>query len=469
MIKAGIGRANINPPLDIPSGLWMTQKHIFADGLHQDLWVTALALADGNEFIILLDFDLVMLSRIQDDAVRQAVASTTGIQPDKVYPFCTHNHAGPKTQESYNGVGRDRVQSYIQSLPGLAAGAARAAMLQLTEVRVASGKGHSEMGINRDLPLASGRIVAGPNPDGISDQEVGVIRFDRMDGSPYICILNYACHPTVLGPENKMISPDYPGSAKRAVEQATGATCFFLQGAAGNMGPAEGFVGDVAIAEKLGKWLGLEAAKVFLSIRTSSTRKKLDSIIESGAPLTQYIDEAIDQPEQRLRVLSQPVALPIRNPLPDVYEKADVRLAKWQAELQAKHGLAGVDRERAELSQKIERELLRLDRKKIYKASPSQEIEMHVICIGEIALLTMWGEPYCEIGIAVKKQSPFAQTVFACYLGGDPIYIGTPEMYLPQPPFEIENCPFAPEAAAVVTKSALKLLEQAKQATHSII
>jgi hypothetical protein len=463
MLKAGIGRANINPPLDIPSGLWMAQKHIFAEGLHQDLWVTALAIADGDKQIVMLDFDLVMLSNVQEVAVRQAVADTTGIPPNKVFPFCTHNHAGPKTQDSYNGAGKDRVKSYIQSLPGLAAGAARAAWLNLTEVRVAAGRGHSEIGINRDLPLSSGRIVAGPNPDGVSDQEVGVIRFDRIDGSPYICILNYACHPTVLGPANKMISPDYPGSAKRAVELATGATCFFLQGAAGNMGPAEGFVGDVAVAEKLGKLLGLEAAKVFLSLNTSPTRKKLDSIIESGAPLTQYIDEAIDQPDQRLRILNQNVAIPVRNPLPDVYEKADERLARWQAALQAKLGIAGLDQERAEMSQKIERELLRLDRKKLYKAAAHMEIEMHVICIGEIALLTIWGEPYCEIGIEVKKRSPFANTIFACYLGSDPIYIGTPEMYLPQPPFEIENCPFAPEAAAVVVQSALQLLQQAKQ------
>lgn len=218
----------------------MAQKHILAEGLHQDLWVTALALSDGKEHLVMLDFDLCLLSAKQAAAIRRAVAQSTGLSESRVLPFCTHTHAGPVTRDRYQGEGSDRVRSYIQSLAGLAAGAARHAMMHLTSVRLAAGKGCSDIGINRDLPLEDGRIVAGPNPHGCSDREVGVIRLDREDGSPLVCIVNYACHPTVLGPANKLISPDYPGSAKRTVEQATGAICFFLQSAPEIWGRSKG-------------------------------------------------------------------------------------------------------------------------------------------------------------------------------------------------------------------------------------
>ena len=32
-LKAGVGRTTINPPLDIPSGMWMAQKHVRGEGL----------------------------------------------------------------------------------------------------------------------------------------------------------------------------------------------------------------------------------------------------------------------------------------------------------------------------------------------------------------------------------------------------------------------------------------------------
>ena len=120
------------------------------------------------------------------------------------------------------------------------------------------GNGHSDIGVNRDLRLPDGRIIVGCNPDGFCDRDVGVMRFDSLDGEPVGSILNYAAHPTTLGPGNKLVSPDYPGSARQIVEQVTGAPCFFLQGASGNMGPVETFVADAAVA---GGWERASASK----------------------------------------------------------------------------------------------------------------------------------------------------------------------------------------------------------------
>jgi hypothetical protein len=115
----------------------------------------------------------------------------------------------------YQGEGEDRVHQYIASLPHWAAGASVRAAASLAPVRVAAGTGSSDIGINRDLQLPDGRIVVGCNPDGFCDRDVVVLRIDREDGQPLACVVNYACHPTVLGPGNKLTSPDYPGHTRR--------------------------------------------------------------------------------------------------------------------------------------------------------------------------------------------------------------------------------------------------------------
>ena len=80
-----------------------------------------------------------------------------------------------------------------------------------------------------------------------------VLRFDRPDGRPIGAILSYSCHPTASGlgyPTN--VSADFVGHGRTKVEEASGLTCVFLQGCAGNQGtgkwvsgtPWEDTVGD---------------------------------------------------------------------------------------------------------------------------------------------------------------------------------------------------------------------------------
>jgi neutral ceramidase len=163
----------------------------------------------------------------------------------------THNHANPIMWDNWIGGRPDDVKAYRASLPGAAAGAARAAKLALRPVRSAAGVGAAHIGRNRRQrvpdPTDPGRtrMIVGRDDAGTVDPAVTVVRFDELDGRPYAALLGYTCHPTTLGPDNHLHSPDYPGVAKAVMEASTGAPCLFLQGAAGNVGPMEGFTGDV--------------------------------------------------------------------------------------------------------------------------------------------------------------------------------------------------------------------------------
>jgi hypothetical protein len=70
------------------------------------------------------------------------------------------------------------------------------------------------------------------------DPTVMVLQVSGEDGSPIAILVNYACHPVVLGPENLDYSADYPGEMMRIVEKTfPGSVAMFLQGGAGNINP----------------------------------------------------------------------------------------------------------------------------------------------------------------------------------------------------------------------------------------
>ncbi len=72
-------------------------------------------------------------------------------------------------------------------------------------------------------------------------------------------LVNYACHPSVLGPSNLQYSADYPGAMKSYVEsQIPGAKCLFVNGAAGDINPyrdkdSNGFEAMEQMGTALGK------------------------------------------------------------------------------------------------------------------------------------------------------------------------------------------------------------------------
>lgn len=459
-LEVGVGRACINPPLDIPNGMWVAQRHVRAEGLDMNLLATVLVLADGDTRVALLDLDLCFLQDALATAVRNMVGQAAYVPPENVLPFCTHSHAGPVLLDNFRGEGEERVHSYMRSLPDLIAGAARQAAGSAQPVRVAVGLGHSDIGVNRDLRLPDGRFVVGCNPDGFFDSEVGVVRVDTLGGAPLVSIVNYACHPTVLGPGNKLISPDYPGSTRQIVEQVTGATCFFLQGAGGNVGPVETFVAEAAVARRLGTRLGLEAARVHLGLETRPVQRRLRSVIASGAALADYEEVPVDAPAPRLAIANAFAELPMRSPLADVYEQAPQQVEELKVTL------ATLIERRAERGavaaafQQVTRAQLRADRLRRYKGKTSLPVEIHAVRLGGAAIAAISGEPYNEIGAEVKRRSPFPhRTLFAGYVGGDMMYIPTAEAFgFQPPPMEVDNSPYTPLAAQIAINYLVRLL-----------
>src|SRR5262249_32278540 len=97
--------------------------------------------------------------------------------------------------------------------------------------------------------------------------------------------VNYACHPTTLAWENRLISPDFPGAMREVVERVIPAPCIFLQGASGDLGPREGFSGDPALADRNGRQLGYAALAALEALPPAGTCFEYVGPVVSGATL----------------------------------------------------------------------------------------------------------------------------------------------------------------------------------------
>lgn len=125
--------------------------------------------------------------------------------------------------------------------------------------------------------------------------------------------MNYACHPTTLAWENRLISPDFVGATREVIEsRCGGAPCLFLQGASGELAPAEQYVGDVNVADQHGRQLGYAALETLEGMLPPGTVLEFSHPVESGAPLAVW-KRASHKPSQILQAISKTVDLPLKD------------------------------------------------------------------------------------------------------------------------------------------------------------
>jgi hypothetical protein len=164
---------------------------------------------------------------------------------------------------------------------------------------------------------------------------VQLARIAGEDGRCLATIVNYACHPTTLAWDNTAISPDYVGAMREVIEHATGAPCLFLQGASGDLGPREGFVGDWAIADRNGRQLGYAALSALEALPTAGTSFVYAGPVVSGATIGVWKHVPLDanavKRQERWQVKALVVDLPYRHDLPTLEETRNAH-ANWQRE-----------------------------------------------------------------------------------------------------------------------------------------
>jgi len=454
-LLAGTGRSDITPAPGTPQGGWGAQTHQRGQGADLPFYATALVLADENQSIAIVDVDAIGFDTEWTQKIIGAIHELTKIPVHRIRFSCTHTHSGPNTfRLATISEGLDMSLRYLDSLPLQIAGSVWQAQQNLKPVRCAASSGKCDINVNRRFRTPEGTPAVGRNWKGVVDQTLRVIRFDDYDETPVATIVHYACHPTTMAWDTELFTPDYPGAARRVVEQQIGGTCLFLQGAAGNLTPKRGFTGDTKVYRRFGSILGLEASRIALQIETLPRKERYVGIQQSGAAIALYDDEPCEPDVPLLEAMVRAVPMPVREFPPPEDLEAQAQTCRTELNRLRKEGL---EDEIKAATAKATQAGWRAEYARKYRGSKVVDLEMQCIRIGDIALLSVPGEPFIEIGQEIVAGSPFAHTLFSGYSNGGFGYIPTREGFA-EGGYETEATPFAPDAAQVLADWGRRLL-----------
>lgn len=321
--RVGVGRRDITPPDGIFMRCWGPATRDTAAGVHRPMTLTALAvLAEGSDPLIIVSADLGWWQRVEDeDRVRGGLLRELALSEERVLFHLSHTHAGPGLcGDDAERPGGHLIAPYLDSVRDAAVEAAREAIASAEPGTLDWAEGSCDLATNRELRLGS-RYFVGFNPHEEADRTVLVGRASRADGEIIATLVNYACHPTTLAWQNGLISPDFVGAMRELVEGETrGAPCLFLQGASGDLGPREQYVGDTSVADRHGRRLGHAVLSTLIGMPAPGRGLRLAGTIESGAPLAEWV-ETESHPDESVEamLIRMPVELV---PLPTEEELA---------------------------------------------------------------------------------------------------------------------------------------------------
>jgi len=250
-LRAGAAKVDVTPsgPVTIRGFTPRTST-----GVHRNLYVRALVLDDGEEKLAVLSWEKLNLYHTPDGFervadLRERIRELIGIPPENVLINASHTHSGcegPFEEASVEAV--------------------ELAWRNMREARIGAGsKMIYGIGSNRRLPDGTGLWGCNqPNPEGIMDNECGVVRIEDMQRKILAVLINYSAHPSVLDANNTLLSGDYAGVAMAEVEDALeGSVALFLQGCAGDTG-THTFrrKRSISEAERLGRKLAKEVVGI---------------------------------------------------------------------------------------------------------------------------------------------------------------------------------------------------------------
>ena len=462
-LLAGVARADITPPVGIPHMNWGSQTHVGAVGIDPaGMVATALVLSDGQQKFAMVDVDALFVGQLPGVAAR--ASELTGIPAAHIRLGATHTHAGPFLTSDKGPVGIDlsRFRAGFDNYWALVAdkivGAIVEAHARLEPAHLGVAKGTGSININRRIRRDGANPPAvGRNPEGLVDRDLIVARIDNARGQPLAVLVNFQCHGTVLAWENKQISPDWPGMMRRTVEQALpGARCLFFQGAAGNQGPVEGLSGDLAVAHRLGRILGHEAAALALRIETVKREPRFEGFVESTAYLARQPWRVDGPRDATIKFATQLIELPARTYSGQEVERMTAAVSEAEIKVKSMAGADAWTKHAAEA--RLRRFQYLLSQWRQPGARPPIPVRIEALRIGELALLSMPGEPFAEIGQAVKRGSPVPVTMFCGYSSGEGGEYMPIDSEYELEGYEVDRTPYGSQAAAKVIAAASALL-----------
>lgn len=337
-----------------------------ATGTQDPLMARAVAMSDGAARAVVVQLDLLALSREFTAEVRAEVQRRTGLPGECLMLHCTHTHSGPAARITF-ACGRPS-EHFLHDL--------RNHILTVAETA-----------LNDLKPAARMEWFEQDFPQGFAHNRVGGTDLDTMvrgvrvevQGARPIVIVNYACHPVTMG-ANREYSADYPGAVLRELN-AYGTRAVFLTGPSGDINP--------------------------LSNAYRGGSGNLGTLMIYGRDLAQVVREGLGRASEwqagRVAGASEFIALDINMPPAEALAEELVALREQLLE-QPDNGHLRMDAEWHELM------LQRYAADEILDASRA---EIQGIACGDVTLVGLSAETFTGMGTIIREQNPGRKLLLA--------------------------------------------------------
>ncbi len=230
LLQAAWATRSITPEVGTPlagySGRGNGKK---SEGVRDDVEVTALAVSDGKDTVVIVGADILITPPNVSEAVRVAVAEKTGgkLTADDILFNASHTHC------SVGGFGPGFVSTF-------SAGAFDPRIPEMLTKQYTEAIVEAFQGL-KPASIATGHIevpehIRNRTREADVDPVLNYLVARQADGA-MLYLVRYSAHPTNFGGSMMLVSAEYPGELKRYIEAQTNQQAHYLGGAVGSMGP----------------------------------------------------------------------------------------------------------------------------------------------------------------------------------------------------------------------------------------
>ena len=325
---------------------------------------------------------------------QKAITDEFSLERSELFLSGIHTHSGPTTTIDKERVHPNNVE-YTEGLKPKLIKAIREALDSMSPVNVGAGIGYSPVGMNRREITPEGPITLGCNPYGPTDKEVLVMKLTKSDGTPIGALFDYACHATSLGQRNLQISGDVLGLAAQFTEKIL----------------SNGLISPVfaGASGNIDPWF-----RVLPAFNT-----------EPGW---------IPEPVLLGTLLGEEV----------VHVYRDIKELSMGGEINTEFRTVNLpSKKRNETTTQ--------------KTDETTPLNITAARVGDIAFVGFSCEMLTEIGMAIKAASPYKHTFVITHCNGGSGYLPPAHLYK-EGGYEVRSSRFAPQAADMVVKEALRML-----------
>lgn len=418
-LRAGAAAVDITPkdfPVNMPGGF----NANMAEKAHDPLHARALVFDDGKIKVAIVLVDNLGVAREAIDEARFLASRKCDILPEHMLVSSTHTHsappsnvvAGPKEAVAYRKILVEGVAEAIARAHGHLRPAAVGAAAHPLPDEVFNRRWFLKPGKMPLNPFGGKDLVKmnpGTNPDvllhaaGPTDPDVSVLSVqDAKSGKPLAIYANYSLH-YVGGIPKAMVSADYFGEFARLMPIRVGAKPDGSDGFVAML--SNGASGDINNVP-FGVTPPRPPREPFEQIRMVAG-KTADAAWHARNKI------AAHQANVRLGMIQREITLRLRKPTAEQAERAKAIVAlKDEAERAKLPPLAEAYAQRALT---------------LAKAGETLTVPLQAIRIGDIAICAIPFETFVEIGLDLKRRSPFPRTIVVGIANGYNGYLPTPE------------------------------------------